>query len=46
MVVAYRHQAQVEDMFRISKSRRPGLWLARASLDGQQTLGPCPLLLL
>jgi len=26
MVVAYRHQAKVEDMFRISKSRRPGLW--------------------
>src|SRR5712691_2639651 len=25
-VVAYRHQAKVEDMFRISKSRRPGLW--------------------
>jgi transposase len=26
MVVAYRHQAKVEDMFRISTSRRPGLW--------------------
>ena len=26
MVVAYRHQAKVEDMFRIRKSRRPGLW--------------------
>jgi transposase len=26
MVVAYRHQAKVEEMFRISKSRRPGLW--------------------
>ena len=26
MVVAYRHQATVEDMCRISKSRRPGLW--------------------
>src|SRR2546425_11235754 len=26
MVVAYRHQAEVEEMFRISKSRRPGLW--------------------
>jgi transposase len=26
MVVAYRNQAKVEDMFRISKSRRPGLW--------------------
>jgi transposase len=26
MVVTYRHQAKVEDMFRISKSRRPGLW--------------------
>jgi transposase len=26
MVVAYRHQAKGEDMFRISKSRRPGLW--------------------
>src|SRR5712692_5771021 len=26
MVVAYRHQAKVEDMFRISKSRRPGMW--------------------
>jgi transposase len=26
MVVAYRHQAKVEEMFRLSKSRRPGLW--------------------
>jgi len=26
MVVAYRNQAKVEDLFRISKSRRPGLW--------------------
>src|SRR2546427_7149167 len=26
MVRAYRSQAQVEEMFRISKSRRPGLW--------------------
>src|SRR2546426_2709301 len=26
MVVAYRQQAKVEAMFRISKSRRPGLW--------------------
>src|SRR5205823_9728678 len=26
MVIAYRSQAKVEDMFRISKSRRPGLW--------------------
>jgi transposase len=26
MVVAYRNQAKVEAMFRISKSRRPGLW--------------------
>jgi transposase len=26
MVVAYRNQAKVEEMFRISKSRRPGLW--------------------
>ena len=26
MVVAYRSQAKVEAMFRISKSRRPGLW--------------------
>jgi transposase len=26
MVAAYRNQAKVEDMFRISKSRRPGLW--------------------
>src|SRR5206468_11262929 len=26
MVVAYRHQANVEEMFRISRSRRPGLW--------------------
>ena len=26
MVLAYRSQARVEDMFRISKSRRPGLW--------------------
>ena len=26
MVVAYRNQATVEAMFRISKSRRPGLW--------------------
>jgi transposase len=26
MVVAYRNQAKVEDMFRISTSRRPGLW--------------------
>jgi transposase len=26
MVVAYRSQAKVEEMFRISKSRRPGLW--------------------
>src|SRR5256885_7946362 len=34
MVVAYRHQAKVEEMFRISKSRRPGLWwpeIGRAS---------------
>ena len=26
MVIAYRSQAKVEDMFRISKSRRPGVW--------------------
>src|SRR6266849_341720 len=26
IVEAYRHQARVEEMFRISKSRRPGLW--------------------
>jgi transposase len=26
MVLAYRSQAKVEEMFRISKSRRPGLW--------------------
>ncbi len=26
MVMAYRSQAKVESMFRISKSRRPGLW--------------------
>jgi transposase len=26
MVVAYRHQATVEDMFRSSTRRRPGLW--------------------
>lgn len=26
MVIAYRSQAKVEEMFRISKSRRPGLW--------------------
>ena len=26
IVVAYRSQAKVEEMFRISKSRRPGLW--------------------
>lgn len=26
MVTAYRSQAKVEEMFRISKSRRPGLW--------------------
>jgi transposase len=26
MVVAYRSQAKVEEMFRISKSRRPGVW--------------------
>src|SRR5438309_5317898 len=26
IVVAYRRQAKVEEMFRISKSRRPGLW--------------------
>jgi transposase len=26
MVIAYRSQAKVEAMFRISKSRRPGLW--------------------
>jgi transposase len=26
MVMAYRSQAKVEEMFRISKSRRPGLW--------------------
>jgi len=26
IVAAYRHQARVEEMFRISKSRRPGLW--------------------
>ena len=26
MVVASRHQAKVEDLFRISTSRRPGLW--------------------
>ena len=26
LVVAYRNQAKVEAMFRISKSRRPGLW--------------------
>jgi len=26
MVVAYRQQAKVEAMFRISKRRRPGLW--------------------
>jgi len=26
MVLAYRSQAKVEAMFRISKSRRPGLW--------------------
>jgi transposase len=26
MVVAYRSQAKAEEMFRISKSRRPGLW--------------------
>jgi len=26
MVEAYRHQARVEAMFRLSKSRRPGLW--------------------
>jgi transposase len=26
MVVAYRNQAKVEDLFRIRKSRRPGLW--------------------
>ncbi len=26
IVAAYRNQARVEEMFRISKSRRPGLW--------------------
>src|SRR3989441_7685254 len=26
MVIAYRSQAKVEDMFRISKRRRPGVW--------------------
>jgi transposase len=26
MVLAYRSQAKAEEMFRISKSRRPGLW--------------------
>jgi transposase len=26
MVVAYRHQAKVEDLVRLSTSRRPGLW--------------------